>query len=172
MRRSVELRVPPLRGNESRLSALGPSSRSRFFAKYLGSHPLCAATASRRLRRCIPPCAHLAAIKFMPRQWIGCSPRAVPCGHFASLVRSTFGLRDFPPNRRYAPHLRRITAPPSRFARSSPLAASLQKVRINSVDFTWSDVRLIRCSDDCSLQRHIPHKIFVPVNRAHLIPDS
>ena len=42
MRRSVELRVPPLRGNESRLSALGLSSRSRFFAKYLGSHPLCA----------------------------------------------------------------------------------------------------------------------------------
>ena len=34
--------------------------------------------------------------------------RAVPCGHFASLVRSTFGLRDFPPNRRVAAHLRRI----------------------------------------------------------------
>ena len=36
--------------------------------------------------------------------------RAVPCGHFASLVRSTFGLRDFPPNRRVAAHLRRIPA--------------------------------------------------------------
>ena len=36
--------------------------------------------------------------------------RAAPCGHFAALplVRSTFGLRGFPPNRRFAPHLRRI----------------------------------------------------------------
>ena len=38
------------------------------------------------------------------------APRAAPCGHFAALplVRSTFGLRGFPPNRRFAPHLRRI----------------------------------------------------------------
>ena len=37
--------------------------------------------------------------------------RAAPCGHFAALplVRSTFGLRGFPPNRRVAAHLRRIS---------------------------------------------------------------
>ena len=52
---------------------------------------------------------------------VGFSPHAAPCGHFALLVRSTFGLRGCPPNRRSAPHLRRITRPTLRFAQFSPI---------------------------------------------------
>ena len=53
---------------------------------------------------------------------VGFSPHAAPCGHFALLVRSTFGLRGCPPNRRSAPHLRRITR---------PLCASHNSARFN-----------------------------------------
>ena len=42
------------------------------------------------------------------------TPIAAPCGHFATLVRSTFGLRGFPPIhfvhlRRIYPHIRRTS---------------------------------------------------------------
>ena len=130
------------RGNASRLSALGLSSRSRLFAKYLGSHPLCASLC--------PPCGnqvHAASMDrlFSPRGALrplrGKAARALDLR--SARLPSESSLRSSSTAHHRSPFSLRTTQP--------PFSGTANTVRIDSVDFTWSVVRLIRCSDDSSL---------------------